>query len=176
MESVRPDAGTESVAEGTRPPALEEPAPVVPATRTIRQLRVPIEAATTGRPVELLLQQRPDGVEVSVHSPDSQLRDSLRSGLANLVSTLDRQGVVTELLAPQPVQPAEVSREWTVRVPSGDDSGATVSEMSEPENFSDSQRQQKQPQWESNGDQRRKRDQQPDAWQKYLEEYTWRNR
>jgi len=166
----------DSVAEATPVEPIEEPAPAVPASRTVRQLRLSVETTPAGSPVELRLHQRPDGVEVSVHSQDSQVRDSLRTGLSDLVNNLEKQGVSSEMLHPLRSNLPENSSEPSAHRARTDEFASPVAEASESEARDDTHRRQREPLWESGGDQRRRRDQQPDAWQKYLEEYTWRNR
>lgn len=167
---------TGSAAEATPVAPIEEPAPAVPVSRTVRQLRLSVETTTAGGSVELLLQQRPDGVEVSVHSQDNHLRDSLRTGLSDLVTNLEKQGIASDMLHPLRSSLPEHPSEPSVHKVRSEELASPVAEASESEAREDAHRQQREPLWEQGSDQRRRRDQRPDAWQKYLEEYTWRNR
>lgn len=126
--------------------------------------------------MELLLQQRPDGVEVSVHSHDNQMRDSLRTGLSDLVNNLEKQGIASDMLHPLRSNMAEHSSEPSVPKARTEELASPVAEASESEAREDTHRQPRELLWESGSDQRRRRDQRPDVWQKYMEEYTWRNR
>lgn len=167
---------TGSAAEAAPVAPIEEPAPVVPAARTVRQLRLSVETTPTGSSVELLLQQRPDGVEVSVHSQDNQVRDSLRTGLSDLVNNLEKQGIASDIVHPLRSNLTEHSSDLSVHKARAEELASPVAEASESEAREDTHRQPREPLWEAGSDQRRRRDQRPDAWQKYLEEYTWRNR
>jgi hypothetical protein len=120
--------------------------------------------------VQLLVQQKPGGVEVSVHSPNQSVRETLRSGLSELIGSLDRKGVITEILPSISALAGGLAERLDSTSPT------TTTEVPEREGREDSHgRQGRQPHWESGGDNRRRQNPDADAWRKYLEEYTWRN-
>ncbi|MFN7937909.1 MAG: hypothetical protein U0R19_31555 [Bryobacteraceae bacterium] len=172
--ALQPDSGAEPPPAAS---AVDDAAPVVPPSRTVQQLRVTLPPSAEGRNVEVLLNQRPGGVEVSVRSPDPQIRETLRSGLSDLIGAFDRKGVAAETL------PITVSGHSTQAGQThGLTEAGTVKGLSVHAETADSemredpqQNQQRQAQWEPDGDNRRRREQPAEAWQKYMEEYAWRS-
>ncbi len=148
----------------------EEPVGTHAVPNPVRQLRVSLQSSEAGGGVQLLVQQRPGGVEVSVHSPNPSVRETLRSGLSELIGSLDRKGVLTETLP----SVSALSGGLAERV---DSTGPSmITEVPEGEGREDHRgRQERSPQWESGGDNRRRQNPDADAWKKYLEEYAWRN-
>jgi hypothetical protein len=158
---------------------IEEPVSPTPVPRSVRELRVTLPQGGEGRGVDILLQQRAGGVEVSVRSADPQVRETLRSELSDLIGRLDRKGVTAEALptlhtghvtrVEQSAVLADVGVEHTI-------SEKAVVEHTREETRDDSQQHQaKQFDWQSQSENRRRREQSAESWQKYMEENAWRS-
>ncbi|MBS1824257.1 MAG: hypothetical protein JST93_02965 [Acidobacteria bacterium] len=175
---VSPQSESRVEVAAQQPSAVEDPAPLIPSSRTVQQLRVTLPPSAEGRNVEVLLNQRAGGVEVSVRSSDPQVRETLRSGLSDLVGSFDRKGVAVETLPLTVSGHLPQAGQSHVLTEAGAGKGLStqvVAETNEGELPNDQQQQQRQAQWEPEGDNRRRRDQPAEAWQKYMEEYAWRS-
>lgn len=165
----------QSVLEADAVARLEEPIQISPPAQPLRHLRVSIGASGSGN-VEVLVNQRPGGVEVSIHSMDQQVRDTLRSGLTTLIESFDRRGVAAETLPAASTvrqEPSNPLVEWMQGSTNGHE---TVMELAEQQATDGGQQQfHRQPQWELAEENRRRRGQDVGAWKKYLEEYSWLN-
>ena len=132
-------------------PVTEVHADAVPATNKVEEIRIRVQGQDQQN-AEVRVQTRGNEVHVAVKTTDAHLTESLRSDLGELVSRLERTGLDARVWQPA-MTPATVETERSSQQQSFDD-------------------RQEQPQWnfsERQGRDRRRRDQQQQAFENQIE-------
>ena len=151
---LRSPATNPGIPETAAPAVLPEPA----LTPRIHEMVMRI-AAPSAPAVDIQVTQRGGEVQVTVRSPDQDLRSALRQDLPELVSALDRAGFHAETFAPRPALSAGMGSAFEQN--SGEP-GADTSRQQSPQNFQQYAQQNSQ-------QQQRQREQQEQRWQEEME-------
>ena len=153
-------------AEETASPA--ETQRIAAPARESKQITLPLDSAGM-RDIEVRLVDQGGRVQVSVHSPDREIRSTLRANLEELIGSLETRGIRTETATTEPSHSA-LSDAASTR--ESRPMGASDLPPATSRDFDASRQQQQQQQrnpWLLQTESRKPAPQNADAWQQVLE-------
>ncbi|MCC6340640.1 MAG: flagellar hook-length control protein FliK [Bryobacterales bacterium] len=142
---------------------------VAAPVRETKQITLPLDSVGM-RDIEVRLFDQGGHVQVSVHSPDREIRGALRANLEELIGSLETHGIRAEMAGGREPSPSSPSHAGSAREMSlKDDSGLLQATTRDFDASRQQQQQQQRTPWLPQTESRKPAPRSADAWQQALE-------